>query len=164
MQKLTTKEQWLEWLEKMHAEMIQITDDQERGRYETVASMLGICTYDGGMDEVLVKIIMPTLLAIGDKSTYTLIADPQRHLHFCIAVNMPVLQRRLSWGTSIRAAWYEFDVPFDPHHGLIGCGSTGCDIIDAAPIGKGEEESFIQLIRATHHFLQAEEQDAQPQS
>jgi hypothetical protein len=156
MVKLTTKEQWLEWLQKMHAEMKELANDPERSPYETVAGMFGISTYDSGMDEALVRIMMPTLISIGDKTNFTLISDPQRHLHYCITVNLPLLQDRLEWGTSIRGAWYYFKKPFDPHHGLIGTGSTGCDLIDAAPIGKGEEASFIQLLKAVEEFLKPE--------
>lgn len=163
MQKLTTKEQWLEWLQKIHAVMEEITDDPERGRYETVASLFGIVTYDSGMDEALVRIMMPTLIAIGEGTTSKQTYNPQNHLNFCITVNMPLLKQRLSWGTSIRGAWYSFKVPFDPHHGLVGTGSSGFDIIDAAPIGAGEEASFIQLIAAVHHFLQVEQVTAVPE-
>lgn len=156
MQKLTTKEQWLEWLQKIHAVMEEITNDPERSRYETVAGMFGITTYDSGMDEALVRIMMPTLLAIGNKTSYSLVPDPQKYLHFCITVNMPLLKMRLSWGTSIRGAWYNFKNAFNPHHGLVGTGSSGFDIIDAEPIREGDEASFIQLINAVEEFLKPE--------
>lgn len=164
MVKLTTKEQWLDWLEKMHIAQGQCQEEgNQPDRYETAAAILGIVTYDSEMSEALVRIMMPTLLAIGTKTTYTLIADKQRHLQFCMTVNMPILQGRLDWGTSIRGAWYRFNVPFDPHHGVIGHGSRGFDIVDAAPIGKGEEASFTNLIMAMHHFLEQEDQVATPQ-
>lgn len=153
MQKLTTKEQWLEWLQKIHAVMEEITNDPERGRYETVASLFGITTYDSGMDEALVRIMMPTLIAIGEGTTSKQTYKAQNYLNFCITVNLPLLQKRLSWGTSIRGAWYSFKVPFDPHHGLVGTGSSGFDIIDAAPIDQGDEASFVELIYAVEKFL-----------
>jgi hypothetical protein len=157
MKKLVTQEEWAEWLEKMHAEMGDFQENMP-SRYETAAAVLGIVTYDGSMDEVIVRTMMPTLLAIGNKTTFELIEDPKQYAWFCITVNMPFLQQRLEWGTSIRGAWYKLDNEFDPHEGVIGTGSSGCDIIDAEPLRKGDEEAFFNLIKALDAFVQIPDQ------
>lgn len=157
--KLTTQEQWLEWLLKMQIAQISVLSEPADGRnaYEIVAAVLGIVTYDGGMDEILVKKMMPTLLTIGDKQSGGQF-DGNDYAWFCIAINMPFLHRRLNWGTSIRGAWYTLtNHPFDPHHGVIGRGSSGFDIIDADVLGAGDEESFVNLIRAMDQFIKQEE-------
>lgn len=156
MKTLTTKAQWLEWLQKIHAAMKEISSNEDLGPYEIVASMFGLTTYDSDMDETLVKMMMPTLISIGAGTNGAQMHDAQKYLNFCITVNMPFLQNRLDWGTSVRGAWYHFsDRPFDPHVGLVGTGSRGLDIIDAAPIVKGEETRFVQLIAAVEEFLGA---------
>lgn len=155
--KLSTKEQWAEWLEKMHVKMDDM-DSGGRTRYETAASVLDITTYDSDMDKIMVDMMMPTLLAIGDKTTFELVeGSPEQYKDFIITVNLPICERRLNWGTSIRGAWWCLDNPFDPHDGTLGVGGTPCDLIEAEPIKKGEEESFVNFLNALNEFIQLPE-------
>ena len=64
-------------------------------------------TYDGELDELFARKALDVCLAISSKKTFEYIEDPDNYQWFIIMCNMPFFSNKLSWGTSIRGAWWE---------------------------------------------------------
>jgi len=65
-------------------------------------------TYDSAMDEILASKMVAVIGAILSKTTYEYIkVSEESYLDYITMVNMPFLQDKLEWGTSIRGAWFD---------------------------------------------------------
>lgn len=95
-------------------------------------------TYDSSIDERLAIKMLEVIQAILTKKTFEYIeVNDDNYLNYLTMVNMPFLKDKLSWGGSIRGAWFEsyaWNKNFE-----FDCGRV---------IVKGEEgeEFFRQLI------------------
>lgn len=77
-------------------------------RHEFLADhVFGFTTYDGAVSVELARRAVEVCQAINDATTFDYIADPDRYRWFLIMCNMPFFASRLSWGTSIRGAWWD---------------------------------------------------------
>ena len=85
------------------------------GNYEDLSKLAFVggmifdfTTYDSSIDEILAKKMLEVVEAILNKTTFEYIkVGDDNYLNYLTMVNMPFLDGKLSWGTSIRGAWFE---------------------------------------------------------
>lgn len=87
----------------------QIQSHQDKPtRFEYLSShIFDFTTYDGDIDELFVKKALEVCVAITNKQTFDYIKDEDNYRWFLIMCNMPFFSKKLTWGTSIRGAWWE---------------------------------------------------------
>jgi len=66
-------------------------------------------TYDSEMSEYFAGEMIEVLECILDKETYEYISISYHKINYLTMVNMPFLSDKLSWGGSIRGAWFQCD-------------------------------------------------------
>lgn len=70
-------------------------------------------TYDGDMAALFATKALEVCRAITYGRTYEYIRESEEnHKWFLIMCNMPFFQGKLSWGGSIRGAWWEYEITF----------------------------------------------------
>lgn len=106
-------------------------------------------TYDGAMDEFLAQKAVEVCEAITERKTFEYIERSEEHYRWYIAmVNMPFFADRLSWGTSIRGAWWDTPV-HQTHHELHSCHLWQADQqILRLQFNRDEWEEFIREVIA----------------
>lgn len=70
--------------------------------------VFGITTYDEDVSELMGRVMIDVCEAITDRTTFDYIKEPVRYHWFVLMCNMPWLAARINWGTSIRAAFWEY--------------------------------------------------------
>lgn len=70
-------------------------------------------TYDGEMTELFAKKAVDVCAVISNRTTFQYIEDPENYRWYLIMVNMPFFEGKLSWGGSIRGAWWDGGVFFE---------------------------------------------------
>lgn len=71
-------------------------------------SIFDFTTYDDSMSELFGKKAVEVCDAILNKTTFDYIKEQDNYAWFLLMCNMPFFHGRLSWGTSIRGAWWDF--------------------------------------------------------
>lgn len=66
-------------------------------------------TYDSEKAEEFAMRAVEVCEAISAGATFDYIADPVQYRWYLLMVNMPFFADRLSWGTSIRGAWWDHE-------------------------------------------------------
>lgn len=69
-------------------------------------------TYDSGMSEFLATKALEVCEAINTKTDRGFTTDPEQYKWYIIMCNMPFFEDKLEWGTSIRGAWWRYDISF----------------------------------------------------
>lgn len=64
-------------------------------------------TYDAELDALFVRKALATCSAISNKDTASMVFDKENYLWFVVMCNMPFFEGKLSWGTSIRYAYWD---------------------------------------------------------
>jgi len=82
--------------------------DIPRTRLEYLADeIFNFTTYDTGRSELFATKAVEVCKAITRKTTYEFIKDESDYQWYLIMCNMPFFVERITWGTSIRGAWWE---------------------------------------------------------
>ena len=116
---------------------------EDLSRLAFVGGMIfNFTTYDSSIDEILATKMLEVIEAILNKNTFEYIeGSEENYMNYLTMVNMPFFKYKLSWGTSIRGAWFESYAwkgkTFD-----FDCGRI-------AVKGEEMEEFFKQLIEWT---------------
>lgn len=66
-----------------------------------------IVTYDGAIDEKLIPVAIDVCEVITNRKTFEYIANENRYLWFIVMMNMDFFSEKISYGTSIRGAWWD---------------------------------------------------------
>ena len=64
-------------------------------------------TYDRGIDELFATKMLEVIDCILNRTTFDYQNDENNYINYLTMVNMPYLQGKLDWGTSIRGAWFD---------------------------------------------------------
>ena len=64
-------------------------------------------TYDGAIDELFAKKMLEVIDCILNNKTFDYQNDEANYINYLTMVNMPFLIDKISWGTSIRGAWFD---------------------------------------------------------
>lgn len=63
-------------------------------------------TYESVVSSLMAQKCLEVCKAISEKKTFEYIKSDEGNLWYLIMVNMPFLEGKLEWGTSIRGAWW----------------------------------------------------------
>lgn len=78
-------------------------------RMEYLSDMIfDFMTYDSEKAEEFVIRAVEVCEAISGRKTFDYIKDPEQYRWYLLMVNMPFFVDRLTWGTSIRGAWWDY--------------------------------------------------------
>jgi len=112
---------YLELLERSHKLEIKYDiccrPDEPMSKLEYLNYVFDFTTYADFLDEIFVTKALEVCKAISNKSTFDYIhKSDDHHLWFIAMCNMPFFISKISWGTSIRGAWWDIyegaDKPF----------------------------------------------------
>ena len=102
---------YLDLLEHSYEQTKQDRVDASLGRLEFLAEdIFGITTYENIISSLMAQKILEVCKAITDRSTFEYIKSPEGNLWYLILVNLPFFHDKLSWGTSIRGAFWDFGI------------------------------------------------------
>lgn len=77
-------------------------------KFEFIGSTIfDFTTDDGALDELLAKKMIEVVTVIINKTNYDYIKEEANYINYITMVNMPFLQGKLEYGTSIRGAWFD---------------------------------------------------------
>lgn len=115
------------------------------------AHIFDFTTYDGAMDSLFAQKAVEVIAAVTAKKTFEYIeASEENYKWYLIMVNMPFFQGRLSWGTSIRGAWWDFNQPPVESCGLF---------VEEKQVTKftfSNSDEFVSFARALVQFVNEE--------
>jgi len=69
--------------------------------------VFGFTTYCGEIDVILATQMVEVITCIVEGKTFEFIKEDAKHIQYITMCNMPFLNDKLEWGTSIRGAWIE---------------------------------------------------------
>lgn len=72
--------------------------------------IFGFVTYEDEIAAFLSKKAVEVCEAISNRTTFDYIKDPEDRRWFIVMCNMPFFAERIDWGTSIRGAWWDFQI------------------------------------------------------
>ncbi len=85
-----------------------------RSRLEFLSEYIfDITTYDSEMAEFFGRNAVAVCAAINDCKTFEFINDAENYKWYLAMVNMPFFYDRITWGGSIRGAWWDGDIMLD---------------------------------------------------
>lgn len=114
-----TTQDYLRMLEEGHME----TQDRA-SRLEYLSEYIfDFTTYESEYSELFAKKALEVCAAVSDGKTFEYIKQPDNRLWYLLMVNMPFFTNKLSWGTSIRGAWWA-----GPSHKKIEFSSCGLSL------------------------------------
>jgi len=91
------------------------------GRLEFIAdNIFDFATYENIVSSLMAKKCLEVCKAISDRTTFDYIFNAEDNQWYLIMVNMPFLQGKISWGSSIRGAFW--DLLGDKEFVLESCG------------------------------------------
>lgn len=71
------------------------------------STVFDFTTYDGAMDVYFAKKMLEVIDCILHNKTFEYQKEESNYVNYLTMVNMPFLQDKLDWGTSIRGAWFD---------------------------------------------------------
>jgi len=92
--------------------MVRTHEEQaDLGRLEYLAEYIfDFTTYDSEPSETLACYALAVCVAIEDNATFSFIEDRTRYMWFLAMCNMPFFVSKITWGTSIRGAFWETEI------------------------------------------------------
>lgn len=105
-----TKEEYKKLLEFSYKVESECGDCKE-SRFDFLdKAIFDLTTYDSGISDFLVRRIVNVCEAINNKTTFEYIENEENYLWYITVLNFNFFNNKLSWGTSIRGAWWEFEI------------------------------------------------------
>ncbi|KAF1005458.1 MAG: hypothetical protein GAK28_03210 [Luteibacter sp.] len=110
---MTAEMDYLAMLEHSWRDASEIHGDPDQTRAGFLSMhVFNFTTYDGDQDEILVAKAVEVCQAISGKATHAYISQSADHYTwYLVMCNMPFFASAISWGTSIRGAWWS--EPYD---------------------------------------------------
>jgi hypothetical protein len=111
------KYQYIEKLNELYSDDADI--------YQSKLEFVGECIFNFTTDESDVSenfasLMLEVIRSILDRTTFKYQSQSEDHkMNYLLMVNMPFLADKLSWGTSIRGAWFDTGYSYDVFHGNI---------------------------------------------
>jgi len=95
-------------LDKRFKEQIEESECPPHSKLAFLGSdIFDFTTYDGAMDELFAKKMIEVIDCILNGKTFDYQNDEANYINYLTMVNMPFLNGKLEWGTSIRGAWFD---------------------------------------------------------
>ena len=84
--------------------------DESTSKYRWLTTQVfNVATYDGSLDELFGKKIIEVCKVLLIRATYEYIEDESNYIPYILVCNMLDRMKWISWGTSIRGAWFQQD-------------------------------------------------------
>lgn len=119
--------------------------DDDSAKWQSVDNFMdyiGVMTYDAGLSHILAKRYIPVIESIIARRTFEFIAVPQQYEDFIIAASFLYDRNLISYGCSIRGAWFD---------SLRHAKTPGPCSYDGSPVVESSY-SVTQLFLALVHF------------
>lgn len=141
---------YLRMLEEGFTEMRSFNGGEPETRLEYLSDhIFNFITYDSKMAELFAKKALEVCAAISDSKTFDYIKDADQYQWYLLMCNMPFFADKLSWGTSIRGAWW--DTPYLKKIEYSSCGL----FLDSEQLSEKMEftrEQWADFISAVRNF------------
>lgn len=131
-----------------------IKDDIQISKLEYLGGYIfNFTTYENIVLEQMATKALEVCNAITNKTTFDYITDENNNLWYLIMVNMPFFNDRLTWGSSIRGAWWDIYETSTHMFKLDTCGLFNgyeqvCD-------PKLNHKQWIEFIKAMNNFIKS---------
>jgi len=97
-----------EKLDELYKEECETSGCPPENKFQFLGnSIFDFTTYDGAIDELFAKKMLEVIAAIVNRTTFEYQENEANYINYLTMVNMPFLQGKLEWGTSIRGAWFD---------------------------------------------------------
>ena len=103
-------------------------------------------TYDGKMSELFASKAIEVCIVISDGKTFDYIKKHDSYQWFLIMCNMPFFAERLTWGASIRGAWWAGQVGKDIEYESCGLWLDGRQIIETLVFTDDQWRGFVSAV------------------
>jgi len=98
---------FIEILEQNYKEQAEMGIELDSKIEYLGSTIFDFTTYDGEIDVLFAKKMIPVLKCILERKTFEYQQDKQQYINYLTMVNMPFLTDKLEWGSSIRGAWFD---------------------------------------------------------
>lgn len=133
---------WNKWQEWDGEELDRYFSKKDQKLVFLSEQILGLTTYDSGLDLELGKMVFEAMKQIQNMTTFDFIKDETNYRNYIISVNL--IYDWLEWGTSIRGAWFnEYGGKIKPDEAMLS--NVGHDK-DYLSITKGFMPWFIDFL------------------
>ena len=120
-------------------------------RHDFLANIVfGFDTYNEDMDRVFAQRALETCCAITTGTTFQYIEDEDNYGWYLIMCHMPFFESRISWGSSIRGAFWDFGPLEYAHVPLLDEGTEPAHL---------DRDEWIEFMHAMFRFV-GEDPDA----
>lgn len=102
--------EWLNIFNHSYTEGQRFLGGHESSKLMFVCDFFEITTYDDDMSELFATKALEVAEAITEGKTYEYIKDPENHRWYLWICNLPFFAEKIEWGTSIRGAWWDFEI------------------------------------------------------
>ena len=133
---------YLRFLEQGYA---ATASEEPRSRLEYLSDFIfEFITYDSEAAELFAEKALEVCAAISDSKTLDYISDAEQYRWYLLMVNMPFFAGRLDWGSSIRGAWWDYEVTE-----LASCGlwDDGKQLVEPMQLTHTQWREFIAALR-----------------
>lgn len=125
--------------------------DAETTRLEYLSDYIfDFTTYDREKAEEFAMRAVEVCEAISAEATFDYIKDPEQYRWYLVMVNMPFFSGRLTWGTSVRGAWWDHE---DTTYSSCGLWDGERQVAETLTMGQPE---WLAFIAAVIRFVKAE--------
>ena len=134
---------YLSMLEESYIEMREWGDES---RLEFLAAaVFDFTTYENQVSHFMANKAVQVCEALNDGSTFDYIDTEEGNLWYLVMVNMPFFKDKISWGGSIRGAWWELYTDSESEFTISGCElfSEGVQLLEL----KFNEKEWISFIK-----------------
>lgn len=107
-------------------------------------------TYDPEMDELFARKAVEVCQAISNGTTFHYIGNAENYQWYLVMCNMPFFSERMSWGTSIRGAWW--DLGPESTTKLKSCGLWSDEPRQIMSVTFSSVEDWKQFVQAVIDF------------
>lgn len=120
--------------------------DEDASKYEWAADRIfDLVTYDGELDEMFVKNIIEVCKILLERKNFEYIEDPDNYIKLIVVCQILNRFNWVEWGTSIRGAWFEESMRYEPPRSFI---PESRDILEKYEWGP-EDEFVISAVPFT---------------
>lgn len=121
--------------------------DSEMSRLEYLSiNIFNFTIYDSAMEELFAKKALEVSVAITDRQTFEYQKDEEGYKWYLVMVNMPFFSGKLSWGTSIRGAWWDSDRKEKFEISSCGLYDGFEQILEPFQFDKGQWDAFVKAM------------------
>lgn len=151
---MTKQDYYRKWFDGKRKFIMETQECHAEGisALEIIAQIFRVTTYDSDMDCHFARIILPVMLAIARGKAFDYHEQSQQHyVDFLMVCNFTAIEPLLSWGTSIRGAW--FSAPKEGFRPDLGIGYYS----EEKPMVIADRDDFLAFMEMLDAAVKEEE-------